>query len=62
MQYGKPFDRKDFFMNIGYYIEKGWGTYKELISLSMRDISEIKIGIESKMQEEQIAKALGGGN
>jgi ribosome-binding factor A len=41
MQYGKPFDRKDFFMNIGYYIEKGWGTYKELISLSMRDISEI---------------------
>lgn len=62
MQYGKPFDRKDFFMNIGYYIEKGWGSYKELISLSMRDISEIKIGIESKMQEEQIAKALGGGN
>jgi hypothetical protein len=60
MQYGKPFDRKDFFMNIGYYIEKGWGTYKELISLSMRDISEIKIGIESKMQEEQLAKALGG--
>ena len=60
MQYGKPFDRKDFFMNIGYYIEKGWGTYKELISLSMRDIAEIKIGIESKMQEEQLAKALGG--
>jgi hypothetical protein len=26
----------------------------------MRDISEIKIGIESKMQEEQLAKALGG--
>lgn len=47
-------------MNIGYYIEKGWGTYKELISLSMRDISEIKIGIESKQQEEQLAKALGG--
>ena len=62
MLYGKPFDRKDFFMNIGYYIEKGWGSYKELISLSMRDISEIKIGIESKMQEEQIAKALNGGN
>lgn len=62
MQYGKPFDRKDFFMNISYYVERGWGSYKELISLSMRDISEIKIGIESKMQEEQIAKALGGGN
>lgn len=59
MQYGKPFDRKDFFMNIGYYIEHGWGSYTELINLTMRDISEIKIGIESKMQEEQIAKALG---
>ena len=61
MQYGKPFDRKDFFMNIGYYIEKGWGTYKELISLSMRDISEIKIGIESRLQEDQLSKSLGGG-
>ena len=46
-------------MNIGYYVEHGWGTYKELISLTMRDISEIKIGIESKMQEEQLAKSLG---
>lgn len=61
MQYGKPFDRKDFFMNIGYYIEKGWGSYKELISLSLRDISEIKIGIESKQQEEMLEKALGSG-
>ena len=48
-------------MNIGYYIEKGWGSYKELISLSMRDISEIKIGIESKQQEDMLSKALGGG-
>ena len=47
-------------MNIGYYIEKGWGTYQELINLSMRDIAEIKIGIESKQQEEQLSKALGG--
>ena len=61
MDYGKPFDRKDFFMNIGYYIEKGWGSYKELISLSMRDIAEIKIGIESKQQEDMLSKALGGG-
>ena len=45
-------------MNIGYYVEKGWGTYKELISLSMRDIAEIKIGIESKQQEEQLFNAL----
>ena len=45
-------------MNIGYYIEKGWGSYKELISLSMRDIAEIKIGIESKQQEDTLAQAL----
>jgi hypothetical protein len=61
VDYGKPFNRKDFFMNIGYYIEKGWGSYKELISLSMRDIAEIKIGIESRQQEDMLSKALGGG-
>ena len=48
-------------MNIGYYIEKHWGSYKELISLTMRDISEIKVGIESRQQEDQISNALGGG-
>ena len=46
-------------MNIGYYIEKGWGSYKELISLTMRDIAEIKIGIESRQQEEVLSKSLG---
>ena len=48
-------------MNIGFYIEHGWGSYKELISLSMRDIAEIKIGIESKQNEETLNKALGAG-
>ena len=47
-------------MNLDYYVEKGWGTYTELINLSMRDIIEIKVGIESKMQEEKVAKSLGG--
>ena len=60
MTYGKPFNRKEFFMNLDYYVEKGWGTYTELINLSMRDIIEIKVGIESKMQEEKVAKSLGG--
>ena len=46
-------------MNLDYYVEKGWGTYKELIELSMRDIIEIRIGIESKLQEEKVAKSLG---
>ena len=48
-------------MNIGYYVEKGWGSYKELTSLCMRDIAEIKIGIESRQQEDQLAKSLSGG-
>ena len=61
MSYGNPFDRKSFFMNIGYYIEKGWGSYSELIKLSMRDFSEIKVGLESKLQEEQLAQALKDG-
>ena len=47
-------------MDIGDYIKAGWGTYKELISLSIRDLSEIKIGIESREQEDQLAEALGG--
>ena len=47
-------------MNLDYYVEKGWGTYKELIELSMRDILEIKVGIESKMQEKKLAESLGG--
>ena len=47
-------------MNLDYYVEKGWGSYKELIELSMRDILEIKVGIESKMQEEKLAESLGG--
>lgn len=45
-------------MNIGYYVEKGWGTYKDLISLTMRDIAEIKVGIESRQQEDQVSKLL----
>ena len=60
MTYGKPFDRKQFLMDVAYYVDHGWGSYKELIELSMKDFLEIKIGIESRMQEEQIEKALGG--
>lgn len=61
MTYGKPFDRKKFLMDIGDYIKAGWGTYKELINLTIRDISEIKIGIESRQQEDQLSEiGLGG--
>jgi len=44
-------------MNAIYYIEHHWGTYNDLVQLSMRDLIEIRIGIESKKQEEQIQEA-----
>ncbi len=47
-------------MEVGSYIDAGWGTYSELIQLSMYDLREIKIGIESKQQEEKLNRALGG--
>lgn len=61
MDYGKPFSRKEFLKSVSYYVEKGWGSYLELIELSMKDFIEIRIGIESKMQEEQLEKALSDG-
>jgi hypothetical protein len=45
-------------MEIGDYIKEGWGTYAELIQLSVRDLKEIKVGIESRQQEEQLSKVL----
>ena len=45
-------------MNATYYVENHWGTYNDLIELSMRDLIEIHIGIESKKQEETIQQAL----
>lgn len=56
MTYGKPFDRKKFLMEIGDYIEKGWFSYGEVINYTIRDLSEIKIGIESRQQEETVAQ------
>jgi hypothetical protein len=40
------------------YVEKGWGSYNELISLTMKDFIEIRIGIESKMQEEKLERSM----
>lgn len=58
MRMFKPFDRKELLMLIDTYIQKKYGTYKELISLTLRDLIEIGIAIESKEQEQQIAEAL----
>lgn len=56
---GKPFNRREFFKSVSYYIEKGYGTYNDMLSMSMRDIIEIKVGLESKQQEKQLADSLG---
>ena len=45
-------------MEIIDYIEKGWGSYNELIQLSMLELRDIKVSIESRMQEEQLQRAL----
>ena len=58
ISYGKPFDRRDFLKGISTYVEKGWGSYTELIQLSMKDFIEIKIGLESKINEEKIDQSL----
>jgi len=57
---GSPFDRRSFLKGLCYYVEKGWGSYKELIELSFKDFLEIKVGIEAKEQEEKESKALNG--
>ena len=43
-------------MEIGDYIEKGWFSYDEVLKYTIRDLSEIKIGIESRQQEETVEK------
>ena len=48
--------------NLSYYVEKGWGSYTELINLTMKDFIEIRVGIESKQQEEMIENARKGGS
>ena len=60
MTYGKPFSRLNFLKNVSYYIENGWGSYNELINMTVKDFIEIRIGLESKMNEEKIEKSLGG--
>ena len=58
MNYGNPFDRLNFFESISYYIENGWGSYKELIEWTMKDFIEIKMGIESKARKAQLEQSL----
>ena len=58
MTLGHPFDRLDFFKNISYYTENGWGSYRDLIELTMKDFIEIAVGLESKANEEELTRSL----
>lgn len=60
MLYGKPFNRLSFLENVSYYIEKGWGSYFDLINMTVKDFVEIRIGLESRMAKEKLEKSLGG--
>ena len=60
MTFGKPFSRLAFFESISYYVEKGWGSYNELISMTVKDFVEIRIGLESKANKKKLEESLGG--
>ena len=49
------FDRKEVLMQIDEFIKKRYGSYKELISLTLKDLNEISIAIKSKEAEAQLA-------
>ena len=50
-----PFDRKRVLMTIDELIQKHYGSYKELITLTIKDLNEINIVLESKEAEEKLA-------
>jgi hypothetical protein len=61
ISYGNPFDRQSFLEELPYYIEKGWGSYRDLIELSMKDFLEIRTALESKYNKEKVENSLGNG-
>lgn len=55
MKMFSSFDRKEVLMQIDEFIKKRYGSYKELISLTLKDLNEISIAIKSKEAEAQLA-------
>ncbi len=51
-------NRLDFLKSAQYFVEKGWGSYKELIEMTMKDFIEIKIAIESNANEDKLEQSL----
>ena len=59
MKLGRPFDRKQALMYIDKFIGLHYGSYSELIQLTVRDLAEIDIALDSKAKEAQISSLLG---
>ena len=45
-------------MYLDYFIKDGYGSYTELINLTIKDLIEIEIAKKSKADEEKIMNAL----
>ena len=54
----KPFDRKQMLMYIDNFIKAGYGHYKDIVSLTLKDLIELEVVIKSKQDEEKLSQAL----
>ena len=52
----KSFDRKKVMMKLEDLIRIGYGTYIELTSYTIQEVTDIFKVIESKKQEQELAK------
>lgn len=50
----KSFDRKKIMLILDKLIEKKYGSYNDLIQLTIQEITDILKVLESKKQEQQI--------
>lgn len=45
-------------MYIDGFIKAGYGHYKDIVSLTLKDLIELEVIIKSKQDEEKISQAL----
>ena len=60
MKVAIPFNRKELLSVIDSFIKLRYGSFESLLNLSVRDISEINIALESKAKEQQVEELLSG--
>lgn len=58
MKLGSPFDRKTALILITTFVERGYGSYNELIDLTMKDLIELQIAIDSREKEKQLREII----